>query len=347
MYSTSQGWYLETNNSYAGNNSLKASTYGYSGKISVTSLSFDASNLKSGTLNFMHAYAPAQGESSNYLRIYVSGNCGAEWKVLKVLGGNSLSTTASMNSAYNSTKSTDWKSNSITIPSQYLTTDLRIKLEYNVNGGNNLFIDNINLFGSVNRALQLRFPFNGASNVSANPTLNWNAIDTIDYYTLELDTDTSFSSSDYEAHQLTYVSSNSNNMDTEWSLTNLMDGETYYWKVTGSLNGVDTVISETWSFMVDSSALGIVNINNQPFKVTAYPNPSKNVLYLNVNSDAKENVQIAMYDVTGNLVKTIFSGELVESETKFTISRGNLTSGIYLIQTGSKNGIDVQRIILE
>ena len=54
-----------------------------------------------------------------------------------------------------------------------------------------------------------------------------------------------------------------------------------------------------------------------------------------------------MYDVTGNMVKTIFSGELTETETQFTIFRGNLTNGIYLIQTLSNNGMDTQRVILE
>jgi PKD repeat protein len=347
IHSNNFGWFLDPTNGYSGNHSLRGAAYGNEGKMSVTSIAYDASNLKSGTLQFKHAYAPRQGESSNYIRVYVSGNCGEEWKVLTILGGGSLKTTATRNSAYVSPNTADWKSNSFAIPTELLTENLRFKFEYNVNGGNNIFIDNINLSGSVNRNLKLRFPYNGVSNVSSNPTLNWNAVDTIDYYVLELDTDTTFSSADYESHQLSYISSSSNNLDTEWALTNLVHGQTYYWKVTGSLNGVDTTISETWSFKVDSAALGINTTPNQSFKVTAYPNPSREVVYLNVKSQSQEDVEIVMFDVTGNRVKTIFSGELIETETVFTINRENLSNGIYLIQTISKNGMDSQRIVLE
>lgn len=347
IQSSSFGWFLDPTNGYSGNQSLRASAFGNDGKISVTSMAYDASNLDSGNLSFVHAYAPIVGESSNYVRIYVSGNCGEEWKVLKVLGGNSLSTTTSKNSAYVSPNTSDWKSNLIAIPTEHLTANLRFKFEYNANGGNNIFIDNINLNGGVNRDLHLRAPYNGTSGVSINPLLNWNAIDTIDYYALEIDTDTTFTSIDYEWHQLNYISSSSNNTDTEWSLNNLVHGQTYFWKVTGSLNGVDTTVSDTWSFKVDSTTLGITTITDQLFKVTAYPNPSRDVVYLNVKSNSNETVEIVMYDVTGNRVKTIFNGELIESETLFTVSRGNLTNGIYLIQTISKNGMDTQRFVLE
>lgn len=346
--SSSFGWFLDPTNGYSGNQSLRATAFGNNGKISVTSMAFDASNLDSANLSFSHAYAPRRGESSNYLRIYISGNCGEDWSVLKVLGGNALKTTNEMSSMYVSPKSADWRSNSTVIPRQHLTADLRIKIEYNINGGNNLFIDNINLNGTVNRDLKLRFPFNGVGNVSPDPTLNWNAIDTVDFYQLEVDTDSSFTGNSYETHQLNYISSNSNNADTEWPLSNLMHGETYYWKVTGSLNGVDTALSETWSFKVDSTALSVTDIgSNEAFKVIAYPNPSNDVVYLNVNSQSAEKVDIVMYDITGNLVKTIYSGELIESETLFTISRGNLANGIYLIRTLSKSGMDTQRIVLE
>lgn len=347
VHSNSFGWFLDPTNGYSGNHSLRATAYNQRGKISVTSIAYDASNLASGTLNFMHAYAPRIGESSNYVRIYVSGNCGEDWNVLKVLGGGSLQTTTARSSQYVSPQTSDWKSNSLIIPANLLTENLRFKFEYNAGGGNNIFFDNINLSGSVNRNLILRFPYNGVANVSSNPTLNWNAVDTIDHYVLELDTDTSFSTSNYESHQLTYISSSSNNMDTEWALDNLMHGQTYFWKVTGSLNGVDTTVSETWTFKVDSTALGISSIHGQEFHVIAYPNPATDIIYLNVQSKNQEQVQITMYDVTGNLVKNIFVGELIESETQFTINRDNLSNGIYLIQTISKNGMDTQRVILE
>ena len=347
LYPNGFGWYLSSDGSFSGNQSIKANGFGQDGKVDINSSTFDASNLKSGTLSFRHAYAPRPGETSNYIRIYVSGTCGETWNVLKVIGGNDLATRNELNGPYNFPNTADWKLTVLTIPSQYLTANLRIKIEYNVNGGNNLFMDDINLTGSLNRNLELRFPYNGVGGISANPTLNWNAIDTVDYYLLEVDTDTSFSSANYWSEQLTYISSSSNNTDTEWLAENLMDGQTYYWKVTGYLNGMDTAISETWSFKVDSSALGINTVKNSGFKVTAYPNPANETVFLNVKSDASMEITINLYTISGNLVKTVYSGYLAEKQTQFTLARNNLSSGVYFIHIVSENGTETQRIIFE
>lgn len=341
------GWYLNTSYGYSGSNSIKAEAYDEIGIIEISSFSFDASNLSSGSLSFRHAYAPVTGESGNYLKVYVSSDCGESWKALIIYGTNTLSTRSDLNSAYNTPAASDWDLATATIPAEHLTSNLRVKFEYNVNQGNNLFIDDVNLNGTLSQEIQLRSPLNGDQNISSNGKLNWNATSTISYYHLEIDTDTSFNSGNYESHQINYLSSSSNNLDTEWDLNNLTHGQTYYWKVTGSLNGIDTALSEVWSFKVDSTTLGIGDVIQNPFKVTAYPNPATHQLNLRIASTSNEMVQIVMYDVIGNLVKTIFIGELVESETLFTFSRENLSNGVYLIQTISKNGMDTQRIILE
>ena len=346
-FTSNTGWYYNTSNGFSGNNSIKADAYGSSGPIVITSSSYDASNLKKGSLTFNRAYAPRPNETGNYLRISISGNCGESWKLLRILGGNTLATRSPLNSPYNTTQISDWESISLDIPEEHLTANLRVKFEYNVAGGNNLFIDDINLNGFLSRNIQLRAPYNGVQNVASYTTLNWNATASIDYYHLEIDTDTSFTSLDYESHQINFLSGSSNNMDTEWQLSNLTHGQTYYWKVTGFLNGVDTALSETWSFKVDSNTLSIANPIAKNLQVLAYPNPATQQFFIRVLSTGNQEAEIVMYDITGNLVKTIHSGLLANKETEFTISRDGLSNGIYLIGTRSSEGYNIQKIILK
>ena len=159
-FTSNTGWYYNTSNGFSGNNSIKADAYGSSGPIVITSSSYDASNLKKGSLTFNRAYAPRPNETGNYLRISISGNCGESWKLLRILGGNTLATRAPINSPYNTTQISDWESISLDIPEEHLTANLRVKFEYNVAGGNNLFIDDINLNGFLSRNIQLRAPYN-------------------------------------------------------------------------------------------------------------------------------------------------------------------------------------------
>lgn len=341
------GWYLNSSIGFSGNQSIKAEAYMQEGEIEISSFSFDASNLGSASLTFKRAYAARPAESNNFLKISVSGNCGESWTSIKVYGTNTLKTTADLNSPYNNPNTSDWESATINLPSSVLTANLRVKFEYTVNGGNNLFIDDININGNPAGDIQLKLPFNGNPAVSIDDHLNWNATATIDYYRLEIDTDTNFNTLDYENHQINYISSSSSNLDTQWPISNLTHGKTYYWKVTGSLNGVDTALSEVWSFKVDSNILGISDLMSEALKVTAFPNPATDQFYLRIKNSENQDVQILMYDITGNLVKTIHSGILYENETEFIISRENLSNGVYLIQTASGVGRNTQRIILE
>ncbi len=341
------GWQLNNSYGYSGSSSIKAEAFRLQGIIEISSFAFDASNLISGHLSFRRAYAPIPGESGNFLKVSVSGNCGVTWKTLKIYGTNSLSTRADKSSPYNAPNLSDWELTNISIPAEHLTANLRVKLEYNVNQGNNLFIDDINLSGSLATNVVLKTPVNGTPNAPDNAILNWNASSIVNYYRVEVDTDTTFNTSDYQSQQINYLSGSSNNLDTQWGLNNLVHGQTYYWKVTGSLNGVDTASSEVWSFKVDSTMVGIGAINKNSFTILAYPNPASEELNLRISSEVKQEIQIVMYDITGNMIKIIYEGELQESESQFTISRTNLGNGIYLIQTLSKNGMDIQKVILE
>ncbi len=347
FYPPSFGWVLANNGGSTGQSAIKATAYNNSGKISVISEAYDASNLTDAVITFKHAYAPRPNESNNYLRVYVSGDCGLTWKIRYVTGGLNMATRAEMSGAYTNPSSTEWKLDSFSVSTISLTENTRLKFEYNSNDGNNIFVDDIRITGTNREDIILRSPQNNASNVSVNQLLNWNATSAVDYYTVEMDTDTNFSSSNYVTQQLSYISTSSNDVDTEFMMNNLTDGITYYWKVTSTLNGVDTAFSEIWNFKVDSTALSVIDVQNTHLSMSIYPNPASENVNLDVDLNTASPVTILMYDITGNLVKNIFNGTLTNGKSHFNIRRDGLSQGVYLIQVISENGINTARVVLE
>ena len=338
-------WEKGTTGGSSGSNSLKANAFLNNGKLSVTSPAYDVSNLTDATVTFDHAYAPRTNEGNNFLRVYISSDCGETWKLRKVLGGPAMGTTSSISTPYNNPNSGDWVNNNFLIPSTLLSDQLRIKFEFTANDGNNIFIDNINITGTLSDNVILRSPMNGAQAVSANQLLNWNATSTVDHYFVEMDTDPAFNSPNLVTQQINYISGSSNNADTEFQTNNLTDGATYYWRVRTSLNGASSVWSPVWSFKVDASVVGISDVDKSNTDVSVYPNPAYDQINVDVDLTTADEVQIMLFDITGNLIQNVYSGTLQNGKSHFQIQRNGLSQGVYLIQTITSEGMQTSRVV--
>jgi PKD repeat protein len=342
---TGIAWEKTTFGGSSGSNSLKANAYLNNGKLSVTSPVYDVSNLTDATVTFDHAYAPRTNEGNNFLRVFVSSDCGETWKLRKVLGGPAMGTTSSISSQYSNPSSGDWVNNSFVVPSSLLLDKMRIKFEFTANDGNNIFIDNINITGTLSSDVILKSPMNGAQNLSVNQLLNWNATNTVDNYIVEMDTDPAFNSPNLVTQQINYISGSSNNADTEFQTNNLNDGITYYWRVRTTLNGTSSVWSPVWSFKVDASVVGVSNVEKSNTSILVYPNPAYDQINVDLDLISSDDVQIMLFDITGNLIQNIYSGTLQTGKSHFQIQRNGLSQGVYLIQTITSEGMKTSRVV--
>ena len=68
------------------------------------------------------------------------------------------------------------------------------------------------------------------------------------------------------------------------------------------------------------------------FEANLFPNPTKNNATLNINILAKENYSIAIYDLQGKLITSIFEGEITPQQKTFRINLDNQKNGIYFIK---------------
>lgn len=115
----------------------------------LVSPSIDLSAIQSPTLTFRLAYRLKTTGNTDKLRLLASNNCGQTWVQRWVKTGTSLSTVSgALSSAFTPQSfSTDWRMESVNLTSNANDTNVRFKFEFTSGGGNNLYIDDINISG--------------------------------------------------------------------------------------------------------------------------------------------------------------------------------------------------------
>jgi hypothetical protein len=84
--------------------------------------------------------------------------------------------------------------------------------------------------------------------------------------------------------------------------------------------------------------VGLKNIEQQNFDVKVYPNPAKNILYIEGKQD--EHLSVELLDMTGRLI--------LSQKNENTIQLPMLQSGIYLLRVTDENQNNtVKKIIIE
>jgi len=98
------------------------------------------------TLSFKYSYRKVLSTNTEYLKIYGSNDCGDDWNVRRTIGGNTLSSLTST-SAWTPSSPSDWVTIHVTnITSSYFVSNFRYKFRFEGNGGNNIYLDDINLY---------------------------------------------------------------------------------------------------------------------------------------------------------------------------------------------------------
>ncbi|OIO61418.1 MAG: hypothetical protein AUJ47_09630 [Candidatus Marinimicrobia bacterium CG1_02_48_14] len=149
-------------------------------------------------------------------------------------------------------------------------------------------------------------PANDATGLSDLPAFEWevaNDPDPMDHatYTLEIATDSTFSQIAYTAHTNTAVGFEMNE--------NLTGNAEYWWRVIAKDSDSLTTASDTYKFTVGYLSVDHVAALPEEYILQQnYPNPfnPSTTLHYGIPEDAS--VTLLIYDIRGNLVKTIASG---------------------------------------
>jgi len=174
-----QTWQVQSGMGSSGTKCIKLNNFAFNssgGKDNILSKTYDLTGVGNAQINFKYAYRKRTSTDNEKLKVYVSNNCGQSWSLRKQLAGSALGSSTST-SAYNSPAAADWMLFDVTnITSAYYTQGFRFRIEFESDGGNNIYIDDINIDINVGTPEITRE--NLDFNVYPNP-VNTNA--TIDY----------------------------------------------------------------------------------------------------------------------------------------------------------------------
>ena len=101
------------------------------------------------TLDFNYAFTGKPGLASNdELNVWISSDCGHNWSRRKIIKGSTLKTASDSEIDFYPSGANEWKHASVNLNS-FNKTNVRFKFEWISGGGNNVFIDDINLSSST------------------------------------------------------------------------------------------------------------------------------------------------------------------------------------------------------
>ncbi len=148
-----QSFQIYTGAGYSDNSCLKLANF-LENTVSTDELTSNAIDLSKITnqglitLTFRYAYRKKNSANSEVLRVSMSGDCGSTWNTRKTLSGANLSGLVST-SDWTPASISDWTTVHVTnINSTYWNANTRIRFSFDGSGGNNFFLDDINVYPS-------------------------------------------------------------------------------------------------------------------------------------------------------------------------------------------------------
>ncbi|MEO6305166.1 MAG: T9SS type A sorting domain-containing protein, partial [Bacteroidia bacterium] len=166
-------WQNISTTSYSGSNCVSIANYGENAPSTddLISPAYDLSATSTNTLTFMLSAAATSTANYDKLQVSVSfDNCGLTWYQIYTKSGTALKTIAANQSGpfLPSVGSTEWRLEKINLDDQYLSNSVRFRFSFTSGGGNNLYIDDINLSGISTVGIRNSF-FTGTIKVFPNP----------------------------------------------------------------------------------------------------------------------------------------------------------------------------------
>ena len=143
---------LESTFGHTGSKCAKLGNFGQTpsniDELISTNIDLSGIDTNSGTvtLSFRYAYRKRTFSDYEFLKVFITGNCGENWAQRKTLGGNQLSNQSS-STAWSPSSQADWVTVHMTnVTANYFTDNFRMRFRFEGEGGNNFYLDDINIY---------------------------------------------------------------------------------------------------------------------------------------------------------------------------------------------------------
>jgi PKD repeat protein len=147
-------WEITPSTFFSGSKSLKLRNFNsttFNSKDDLYSRVFDMSGVDTVYVSYKWAYANKTLETDDRLRISASPNCGTDWELVRIIRGlSTLPTAPPTNTSWTPSGLEQWTGETITITDSELLTDgFRLNFSFWGRGGNNFYLDDINIWTSA------------------------------------------------------------------------------------------------------------------------------------------------------------------------------------------------------
>jgi len=79
---------------------------------------------------------------------------------------------------------------------------------------------------------------------------------------------------------------------------------------------------------------------------SAYPNPSKGITCIPVESTTNLNAEISMYDIYGRKISEIYKGKIPSGKSNYFVNTSDIASGTYILRFVSDDFNGSQKLIV-
>lgn len=144
-------WAVTTTAGHTGTNSAKlenfGQTTGQTDELISRAIDLSSVNSTSGvTMSFRYAYRKVSSANNDMLKVLLTGDCGTSWDIRKTLTATTMSGSNTASSSWTPTQA-DWITVHMTnVTSTYWNSNFRFKFQFTSGGGNNVYIDDINIY---------------------------------------------------------------------------------------------------------------------------------------------------------------------------------------------------------
>lgn len=166
---TVNAWQLTSAASYSGSRSVVLNNFNntMTTKDELFSKIINLSGATALNLTFKYAHAKKDSSSNDRLQVLITNNCNTTWIQRLNLTGTALETAPITSASFTPANTSEWKQGFATIPTSYMVSGFRFKFLYTSNGGNNIYIDDINL--DVNAGINDASDINTTFQLFPNP----------------------------------------------------------------------------------------------------------------------------------------------------------------------------------
>ena len=182
-------WAVTNTAGNTGTNSVKLGNFGQAADAidNLISGQVDLSGITASeaTFSFRYAYRKRNSANTDQLKVYFSNDCAESWNVRKTISASTMTQGATAASAWTPAAS-NWVTVHVTnMTNAYWVENFRFKFEFKSGGGNNIYLDDINIYEgpesdavvvgldeltSVNGAILYPNPADNELNVKFNAT---------------------------------------------------------------------------------------------------------------------------------------------------------------------------------